>query len=489
MNVAIVLRLLGTLLLYFSATMVTMVPFALVAGEYFELLVVVECMAATALLGGGMWFLGRHAPPDIFRREALAVVGAGWLLTAACGALPLYFGGLAQTYSDAFFESMSGLTTTGASILTDIESQSRTMLFWRSFLHFLGGLGIIVFFVAVLPVLGVGGKALYKQEVPGPIPEGLTPRISDTALSLCKIYTVLNIAQAIILMFCGMSFFDAINHAMATMATGGFSTQNASIASYASPAIEWVVIFFMFLAGTNFSLHRRFAQGDWTCYFRDAEFRWYLGIFGFVALVLLAVVLLTPISSSAPGRDIGPRDAVFTALTIQTTTGFGTVDFTAWPPAAQVLLVLLMFVGGMAGSTAGGMKVIRWIILLKSALYQLYSEASPRVIRVVKVGGRPLDRSFQRDTFALFFLWISIFVGVSVIVALLSPEQDIVTSITAVAACLNNIGPGLGLVGPTGNYASQADLVKWILALCMVMGRLELYAILIVMTPNFWLRR
>jgi trk/ktr system potassium uptake protein len=495
MNYPLIARLLGGLLAVFSASLLVMIPFALWYGEWTELKSILESILIGGLFGGLLYVYGWKAKGELYRRESLAIVGLGWILTAGIGAMPFWIGGMVNNFTDAYFESMSGLTTTGSSILSDIESQAKCLLFWRSFLHFLGGIGIIVFFVAILPVLGVGGKALFKQEVPGPVPEGLTPRIKDTAIGLCKIYIILNIIETVILMLCGMSFFEAINHAMATMATGGFSTKNDSVGHFLqySAAVEWTIIIFMFLAGTNFSLHLRFAKGDFLCFWKDAEFRVYLGVILGITILFSTVLYITGNAAVSNPDGINVRDSLFTTLAIITTTGFGTVDFNEWPAVCRIMVVLLMFIGGMAGSTAGGMKIIRWVILVKSSFHQLQSETMPRVVRVLKVGRQALDKRAVYDTFALFFLWISVFVVASTMVALLTPasgeHHEIVTSITAVAACLNNIGPGLEAVGPTMNFASQHDLVKWILSLCMVMGRLELYAILIILNPKFWLGR
>lgn len=488
MNYHVVSRLLGAIILLFSSSLVTAVPFALIFREFQALVGILESLAIGGIAGALLYMIGKHDNSALFRREALAVVGMGWLAVAAVGALPFHLGGMTHSYTDAYFESMSGLTTTGASILRSIETQDKSMLFWRSFLHFVGGMGIIVFFVAILPVLGVGGKKLFMQEVPGPVPEGVTPRIKDTALALCKIYIALNVIEFVVLMFCGMSPFDALNHAMATMATGGFSTRDSSIGFY-TPVIEWVIVLFMFLAGTNFTLHLKFIRGDYRCYFRDAEFRAYLGIV-LGAAVFLAVVLLLfdgqPVSQ--PG-ELNFRDGLFTTVSILTTTGFGTVDFNQWPSVCHVIIIVLMFVGGMAGSTAGGMKVIRWVILAQSARISLRRERTPRIVRSLKLDGRALDPRMQNDVFVFFFIYMAVFLITAVLVALFSPHQGLLTAITATAACLNNIGPGLDAVGPATNYADCSAAAKWILSVCMVMGRLELYAILVILNPHFWLGR
>jgi len=485
MNRLLIAKNLGILLMIFSGTMLFMVPFALWFQEWEQLFQIGKSIAFSAIFGFLLYLTGRHAGGDLYRREALALVGLSWLAVAALGALPFYLGGMVSSYTDAYFEAMSGVTTTGATILTSMEPHPKSLLFWRSFLQFLGGMGIIVFFVAILPVLGVGGKTLFKQEVPGPLPEGLTPRIKDTALNLCKIYIGLNLIEVFLLLFGGLSLFDAINHAMTTMATGGFSTKTSSVGHF-SVYVEWVVILFMFIGGANFSLHLRLLKGDWKAYWRNTEFKAYIAIVVSLALFFTAILYLAGTTTVSNPGGINFRDALFATLTILTTTGFGTQDFDQWPEVCRLMLVLLMFVGGSAGSTAGGMKIIRWVILIKSAGHQLSSQARPRVVKALKIGGQALDRSTAGQVFAFFFIYISIFVFASLAVAFLSPAQDLITTITAVAACINNIGPALEAVGPTMNYADQNSLAKWILALCMILGRIELYAVLVLFTPSFW---
>ncbi len=488
MNFRVVARILGAILLTFSLSQLVLVPVALIYGEFSELVSVLESMSIGALLGAALFFAGRGRPDLLFRREALAIVGLSWILVAALGALPFHLGGMVNNYADAYFESMSGLTTTGSSVLTDVEGQARTMLFWRSFLHFVGGLGIVVFFVAILPILGVGGKTLIRQEITGPVPDSLTPRVKDTAVALTKIYIGFNVLEAVILRLCGMDTFDAINHAMATIATGGFSTRNTSVLYY-TPLVEWVLIVFMYLASANFSLHLRFLQGERWCYFKDSEFRWFTAIVLAASVFFAAVLHLagTP-AVSHPGQ-FNARDGLFTTLTVMSTTGFGTVDFDQWPAACKVVIVALMFLGGMAGSTAGGMKIIRGIILFRSVIQQLGRETSPRLVRLVKIDGKALDPRTQTDTYAFFFAYMAVFVLGSLLVTLAAPDHSLVTCVTSVATCLNNVGPGLEAVGPTMNFSGLPSVAKWILSLCMLMGRLELYAILIILNPNFWLSR
>jgi trk system potassium uptake protein TrkH len=289
-------------------------------------------------------------------------------------------------------------------------------------------------------------------------------------------------------MICGMSFFDALNHAMATMATGGFSTRNSSIAHY-TPLIEWVCVIFMFLAGTNFSLHLRALKGDWRCYWRSHEFRLYAGIVLIVSLFFIIILHMSATTAVSHPGELAVRDSFFTTLTIMTTTGFGTVDYDQWPNVCRMVILLLMFAGGMAGSTAGGIKLIRFLILWKIGRFHLAREASPHRVRTIKVDGRPLELAAQRDTLVFFFFYMATFTIGCVLVCMLMPNQSLVSSVTAVVACLNNIGPGLEAVGPMMNFSTQSSAAKWVLSGLMLLGRLELFVVLMILSPNFWRAR
>ncbi len=487
MNYRLLCKLLGALVALFSVSILTAVPFAMWYGEW---LVFGELWASTAIglaVAGGLYLIGRNAKGEIYRREALATVGLSWIITAAIGGLPFFLTGEIPHFTDCYFESMSGLTTTGASILTSIEDKPKAILFWRSFLHFLGGLGIIVLFVAVLPMLGVGARALFKQEVPGPVPEGLTPRIKDTAMKLWKLYVGLNLIETMMLMATGMSFFDAINHAMATMATGGYSTKNTSVLGFASPAIEWIIILFMYLAGANFTLHLEATKGRFH-YFRNAEFRSYTMVIVAASAFIAFLLWITGNQAVSNPHGINFRDAFFTVVSLKTTTGFGTVDFDQWPNAARMTLLILMFFGGCAGSTGGGIKVIRWVILFKVALHELAAKVSPRRVSPIKIDGHLLNKDVAREVLTFFFIYLCIALFGTVAITVLMPDHSLLSSASAVVATLNNIGPGLEAVGPTMNYATMTAPAKWLLSLFMVLGRLELYAILVLFSVNFWRR-
>lgn len=448
-------------------------------------LVLAESMAVCGLIGFMLYMIGRRTTEELFRKEALATVGFSWILISFVAALPIYLGGMTSTFTDAFFESTSGITTTGASILNHIEIQPRSLVFWRAFLHFVGGLGIVVFFIALLPLLGAGGKTLFRQEVAGPIPEGFTPRIKDTALNLCKLYIGLNVLAFVVFISLGLSFFDALCHAMSVIATGGYSNRDAS-AGHFGWLVQWAIILFMFIGATNFRLHLRFIRGDFLCYFRSEEFRLYCAIVAGGAVILTLALFFhgNPFVSN-PGTW-NPRDALFNTLTIVTTTGFGTVDFDQWPQVCRMTILILMFTGGMAGSTSGGMKMVRLLLLWKIARFHLSREASPNRVRTLKIDNNNIDKNTIHDTLVFFFVHTAIIVTACLLVALIMENQPLLTTISAVVACINNIGPGLELVGPMLNFSEQAMPVKWILSCLMLLGRLEHFVLLVLFSPSFW---
>lgn len=494
MDYRLVAKTIGILLALFSASMLVVVPVAVLHGEWTQLLQVVLASLAGLLASVLLWFPGRNAKGDLFRREAIAVVGVSWLAAAMLGALPFLATGDIPAPPDAFFESMSGLTTTGSSILSDIEALSKTGLFWRAFLHFLGGLGIIVLFVAVLPLLGgsgAGGRILFKRETAGPTPEGVTPRIKDTVVRILWIYLAFNAVQAVLLLVAGMEWFDAVCNAMSTNATGGFSPNNASIGGYGSKAIEWIMIVFMFMAATSFRLHMDGVRGKLRAYWRDTEFRVFLGL----AVVPVALVAWTlwgfpfgPGEEAALTQASGPpvRDSLFATLSVHTGTGFATADFGLWPAGTHVLLILLMLIGGCAGSTAGGLKIIRVVILWKAMVHAVTRNVSPQRVRAIKIDGKPIDRELINEVQVFVLIWLAVMAAGTMAVAWLSPGQDLLTSFTAVVATLNNVGPGLAGVGPYSNFGDQGAAVKVLLSLFMLMGRLEIYPLLLLAAPRFW---
>lgn len=434
------------------------------------------------VLAAIFWWTGADAR-DIRAREGFAVVTFGWLAVGLLGGLPAFLSGEIPTYTDAAFESISGFTTTGASILTDIEGRTHGVLFWRALTHWLGGMGIVLLALAILPLLGVGGMQLFRAEVPGPVAERLTPRISQTAKLLWGVYLFLTALETGALMLAGMSLFDAVCHAFATMATGGFSNHNASVGGYQSAAVEWIIIVFMFLAGTNFTLHYLALTGKVQAYIKDDEFRFYVSV-----IVLATAVILLPlfVVNIIPSVHDTIRHGLFQTVSIMTTTGFGTHDYLLWPPVAHAVLLILMAIGGCAGSTGGGIKVMRLLILMKVAKQELTRLVHPRAVTTLWYNGRAVKPSLATNVLGFFLLFILVYV--SGMVALTLGGRDLVTSVGATAATLGNIGPGLGSVGPTSNYAHFVGWEKWLLIFFMLAGRLEIYTVLVLFLPEAWRR-
>jgi len=432
---------------------------------------------------GGITLVILRAAPDLRVREGFAVVAFGWLCVGLLGALPFWLSGQIPSFTDSVFESISGFTTTGASILVDIESRSHGVLFWRALSHWLGGMGIVLLAVAILPLLGVGGMQLFRAEVPGPVAERLTPRIRETAKLLWAVYFLLTVMEIAALMIAGMGPFDAVCHSFATMATGGFSNHNASVGGYATPAVEWVIIVFMFLAGANFSLHYLALTGRWRVYLWDEEFRFYSSII--LVTTLMLIVSLAAIQFY-PGWQDTIRHALFQVVSIITTTGFGTADYLLWPPLAHAVLLVLMTVGGCAGSTGGGIKVMRVFILLRHAKLELKKMLHPRAVFTLWFNGRALSPALQTNVLGFFLLYMVVYIAGVLILTF--GGRDIITSVGATAATLGNIGPGLGLVGPASNYASLFHWEKWLLIMFMLIGRLEIFTVLVLFLPGAWRR-
>jgi trk system potassium uptake protein TrkH len=434
-------------------------------------------------LGSGMALCLIFRKPQavtLSHREAMAIVTLSWFAAGALGALPFLFAGTLSSFLDAFFESVSGFTTTGASVLTNIEAVPRGILMWRSLTHWLGGMGIIVLSLAVLPFLGVGGMQLYKAEVPSPVPDKLTPRIRDTAMLLWKVYLLFSLVETLLLMVGGMDLFDALCHTFGTMATGGFSTRNASVGHYQSVYIDVVIIVFMLVAGVNFSLHYRWLHGNFRAPWRDPEFRFFLG--AVLALVTISTVSL--FGSVYQRFDEALRYSAFQVVSIVTTTGFVTADYERWTPLTQAILLFCMFLGASAGSTGGGIKCLRIMLLVKHCSQELFRLIHPRAVTQVKSGGRLVPAEVMGSIWGFFFLYLGLFLLASFMVA--AAGVDVLTSFAAVAATIGNIGPGLGGVGPVDNYAHLPALAKWILAMCMILGRLEIYTVIVLLLPEFW---
>jgi len=423
----------------------------------------------------------RNESPEMTKRDGYLIVTFGWVLMAFSGSLPYLFSGTIPDVASAVFETISGYSTTGASVISNIEGTNKDILLWRSLTQWIGGMGIIVLTVAILPILGIGGMQLFVAEAPGISPDKLQPRIKDTARRLWVIYVLLTVAETILLMFGGFDFYDAINHAFTTMATGGFSTYNSS-AMYFSPYIQYVLIVFMFLAGTNFTLTYFGLHGKLRKVWENEEFRLYSIITALVTISLTAVVYSTGWANHDFEKVF--RDVLFQTVSIITTTGYVSADYTLWPPLAVMIIFILMFVGASAGSTAGGVKIVRHIILIKNALLGFKRQLHPKAIIPVRLNGHSVSESVVFNVLAFIMIYLMTYAfGVIVLTAL---GVDFTTSLGAVATSLGNIGPGLGTVGPVDNFAHLSASVKWVLSFFMLVGRLELFTVLMLFTPFFW---
>jgi len=509
--------------------------------------------AGSLVLGAVLWKLFK--PDDELRvREGFAIVGLAWFVLSLVGALPWVMSGVLAEYTDAFFEVMSGFTTTGATILSgsdtpEIEAVPNALLFWRSLTHWLGGMGIIVLTIAVLPLLGVGGMQLFKAEVPGPSADKLTPRVTETAKRLWAIYVLLTVIQ-VVLLLPAMTFFDAVNHAMATLATGGFSTENGSVGQYDSAYIDWVITVFMVLAGMNFALHYQLFHRNIKGVFQNEELKVYLAIIA-SATVLLTLVLWSPtgdilpapvtldgevvteevvqqrVEDGAVGDESATRDpqraggeaigggaqledqlasreergrtvirydsfldalryGAFQAASIITTTGFGTADYEVWPPFALGILFALFFVGGMAGSTGGGVKVVRVLLILKNSFREFRQLVHPRAILPLRLDHQVVSDSIMRNVLSFIVLYVGLIGAGTLVMGFMG--LDLWSAFSATFSCVGNVGPAFGAMGPTENYTHVPAAGKWVLSILMMAGRLEIFTVLLLFTPAFWKR-
>ena len=434
--------------------------------------------------GAGLAFYMAGKPREgktlLGHREGFLIVSAGWILASFFGGLPYMIHGTLPALTDAYFETMSGFTTTGATVIAKIEGLPHGILLWRSMTQWLGGMGIIILSVAVLPFLGVGGRQLFKAELPGPVKDKLEPRIADTARSLWMVYGILTVIGFIFLLLGGMSVFDAVNHSLCTMATGGFSTKDSSIAWFNSAYIDGVFIVFMLLAGINFTLHYQALTGNFRSLFRNSELRFFLGT------VLAATLLITVDLRLHLFADLGKafRYALFQVSSIMTTTGFVTDNFSKWPAFSQIILVILMFIGGSAGSTGGGIKCVRLLLIFKDSYRELYRLIHPHAVTQIKLDHMTVPPDVMKSIWGFFALYIGLATLATILISSLG--LDMLTSFTSVAATIGNIGPGLGLVHPESTYSGIPAAGKWILSFCMLIGRLEIYTILVLLLPEFW---
>ncbi len=481
MRIRRVLGLVGLIVFFMGASMLVsmLVGWFYHDGSAFDFLlsafITMACGAALFIQNRGSRAI------DLSLKDGFGIVGFSWLGACLVGALPFLISGSIPDFSMAFFESASGLTTTGSTILSDIEALPKGILFWRSFLHWLGGMGIIVLSVAILPYLGLGGMQLYKAESPGPTKDKLQPRIQQTAKLLWGVYLLVTGACLLFLLLAGMNWFDAACHTFGTVATGGFSTYNDSIAHYHSPLIEYIIIFFMLICGISFALHYRALSGQARSYLKTSELRFYLSL----VLCATLIIYVSRVGERLPlEQDI--RECLFQVVSIITTTGYGTADFELWKPIAQIVLLGLMLVGGCAGSTGGGLKVVRIMLLGKYLKNILKQQLHPSGVFVIKLDGAIVKREVLQNI--LGFFMISAFIIIVATFLLAAVDVDLLTSFSASLACLSNIGPGLGDVGPTDNFGTIPTLGIWVLSLCMIMGRLEVFSLLILFLPQTWRR-
>lgn len=480
MNYGIVRRVVGSILIVESLLMTPSLFIALFTNQTDKLAFII-----TILLTGIIGYLlsrGKGHDNHIKAKEGLAIVSLGWICMSLLGALPLYISGSTPTYIDAFFEIVSGFTTTGATVIVNVEALPMGILFWRSFTHWIGGMGILVFTLALLPALGIGGFQIFKAESPGPITGKIAPRVKDTAKILYVTYFTITIIQVILLKFGGMSLFESLVYTFGTVGTGGFATKNASVGAYNSTYIHLIIGSFMVLSGVNFSLYYYLFKGKIKDVLADEELRLYFTIV-FIAVTVIAINLLKTSYSSI---GLAFRDSFFQVGSIMTTTGYSTANFDIWPTFSKAILLLLMFIGGSAGSTAGGMKVIRILVILKLIKREILKIFHPRAVIPVKLNDKILPNEIIAGINSFTGLYMIIFVLSTILVSL--EGVDLESAASSVAATLGNIGPGLGFVGPTSTFNGYSQITKAFLSLLMLLGRLELFTMIALFAPKNWRR-
>ncbi|MBF0264805.1 MAG: potassium transporter [Gammaproteobacteria bacterium] len=480
MQPLLIQRIVGILLMMFSTTVIPPIFVSLIYADG-HLLPFAETFVVTLISGLLLWLPVKNKKSELKLRDGFIVVVLFWLGLGIVGMFPLYWGNFNLAFSDALFESLSGLTTTGATIFTNLEELPKSILYYRQQLQWLGGMGIIVLAVAILPMLGIGGMQLYRAETPGPIKDNkLTPRITETAKALWYIYVGLTIVCALAYWVAGMNIFDAIGHSFSTVAIGGFSTHDASLGYFHSTAIETIASIFMLISGINFALHFSALRSmNLKPYKSDVELKFYLWILTVTGTITVVYLYLTQTYASW-GEAI--HYGIFQTISIGTTTGFTTAAYYDWPGFLPVLLLFVSFVGGCSGSTGGGMKVIRFILLVKQGLREIHRQIHPNAQMVVKLGNKVLPHRVSSGIWGFFALYVASFTFM--LLALLATGLDQETAFSALSACMNNLGPGLGEVG--ANYAGINDVAKYILAFAMLLGRLEIFTLLVLFSPAFW---
>ena len=487
MNIKTILNILAAMLAIIGLSMLLPMLVSFIYSEA-NLSAYLYSMAGCLSVSIPVWFFTRRSR-KLTIKDGFALVTFAWIVVAIAGSLPFYLTGAIPNYTDAWFESMSGVTTTGATIIGNvntlpnlengIESLPKGILFWRSFLQWIGGMGIIVFTIAILPLLGVGGVQLFKAEVPGPVADKIKPRVKETAKILWMVYVGFTVLQMTLLRLAGMPIFDAICHAFTTMPTGGFSTQNASIAAYNSPLIQYIIIFFMFVAGINFTLHFRAITGSFKSLFKDYELKVYIAII----IIATSLIFLSLSASNLDWSHDSFMASLFQSITIITSTGYANADYEIWPYFCQLALFILMFFGAMGGSTSGGMKLTRIILLIKYAGTETKRMLHSRAIIPLRIGERSISDDIVRNTLGFFLIYLFIFVLTALV--LTTFDLDLISAFGAAASAVGNVGPAFGEFGPTDNYALLNPIGKWMLSFCMLLGRLEIFTILVLFTRSF----
>lgn len=485
-NIKVVANVVGSLVIISGFLMACSIPVSFYYKEQAAYPLIISSVI-TIIFGGALkLYTAKSEDAEIKKRDGYLIVALGWLSMAIFGSLPYILSGAIPNISNAFFETVSGLTTTGASILNNIEEIPKGILFWRSLTQWIGGMGIIVLTIAILPLLGVGGMELFASEAPGPTKDKIHPRIKETAKRLWLIYFGLTVIQTILLMYPGgMNLFDAVNHSFTTMSTGGFSTKQASVAHYNSAIIDYIIIIFMFIAGTNFTLLYFGFKFKFKKFWENDEFKWYFG-----TILLLTLIVVPSVMAANSGLNLGFeksfRDALFQVTSIITTTGYASADFTTWGAFVTFLFFLLLFTGASAGSTSGGMKLVRIILLMKNGFLEFKRRLHPNAVVPVHLNGIGVPNTIIYNLLAFVFLYLSTFVIGSLVVTFLGVE--FMEAVSAVATSIGNVGPGIGSIGPSYSFSHLPDASKWVLSFLMLMGRLELFTIAILFTPFFWRR-
>ncbi|MEC7618953.1 MAG: TrkH family potassium uptake protein [Bacteroidota bacterium] len=482
-NSSVIVYVIGTLLLLNGSLMLSCVPFAIYYDDQNHINTFLLCSLITISFGFLLRFLTKDEKnAEIKKRDGYLIVVSGWLCMTFFGTLPYLLTESIPSFTDAFFETMSGFTTTGSTILDEIESLPKSILFWRSMTQWIGGMGIIVLTIAILPLLGIGGMELFVAEAPGPTKDKIHPRIKETAKRLWIIYFSLTALETVVLMFFGLSFFDAINHSLTTTSTGGFSTKQQSISAFQNPFVEAVIVIFMFLAGTNFTMIYFGLKMKFRKIVNNDEFKWYL------SAVFILILLLSFYRTHTSSSDFihAFREISFQVVSIITTTGYATADYTLWGSFLTFIFFLFLFSGASAGSTSGGIKIVRIILLIKNGLLEFKRRLHPKAVIPVMLNKQVISSTITYNLLAFIFLYLFVFTLGSIFLSFLG--IDMLTSISAVASAVGNVGPGIADVGPSSSFSQLPTSAKWILSLLMLMGRLELFTVCVLFTPYFWKR-